>query len=191
LWSDADEVVFDTFAGGWARVPRTIPMIASLLDTASFGGKESPGRVYQVLWCHEFGDGFVDIVDPSLLALEAGYITTRAERTFQERLRTLIRLGFIRSAPMGLRESAFVLLLDPHRVLATIRSATPDRISNGWWSAFEVRCANAGIPLTTTRPAKARAHVQLVDDDDDDDDDPRKSPRTPKKRVALPEPEAD
>jgi hypothetical protein len=70
FWPDAASFVFE--GGGWARLPRTVPMIATLLDGPSFGGRLSPGRLYVVLWCHEYGDGFVEVLDPVMLALEAG-----------------------------------------------------------------------------------------------------------------------
>jgi hypothetical protein len=143
LWPDAQDLVFSPAGGGWARMPRTIPMIASLIDI--MGGRESAGRLYITLWAYEYGDGFVEVPDPAQLALEAGYLTSRAERTFAERIGLIKKFGFIRTAANGLRDNGFVLLLDPHQVVGRIRAETPSEVPDRWWSAFQSRCANVGI----------------------------------------------
>ena len=143
LWADAEEVVFPTKLGGWAQIPRTAPMIGTLID--QIRKKESAGRLYLVLWSYEFGDGFVEVPDPAMVALEAGYTMSRAERSFNERMRVLCELGFIRTAPLGVREFGYVLLVNPHPVVARLRAHA--RFPDGWWSTFQARCAMAGIEL--------------------------------------------
>ena len=147
LWPDAAKIVFNVDGGGWAMTPRTIPMIASLLD--HIGGKEHPGRVYVTLWAHEYGDGLVEVVDPLQLALEAGYFTPRAERTLLERLELLRSMGLIRAAPRGPREFAFILLLNPHTVLAEWYATKTHIFPKGWWSAFRAWCLFVGIEVPT------------------------------------------
>jgi hypothetical protein len=146
LWPAADKEVFQPLKGGWGQVPRTLPMIASLID--ELGGREKPGRLYLALWSYDFGEGYVEVPDPARVALEAGYNANRAERTFSERMKTLRDLGFIRSRALGAREFGHVLLVDPHRVVVGIRAATPERIADVWWSAFEARCSGIGISLS-------------------------------------------
>jgi hypothetical protein len=138
-------------------MPRTVPMVASLLD--DLAGKAKPGRLYVVLWAYEFGDGFVEVPDPARLALEAGYTTNRAERTFSERMTILREFGFIRSSPLGTREFGHVLLIDPHRAVAALRQSRPSDISRAWSSAFDARCISIGIPSsTTTEEAQTGEH---------------------------------
>lgn len=160
-WPDANTVVFQPKRGGWAQIPRTVPMIASLLDTIS--GKDSPGRVYLTLWSYDFGEGYVEVPDPAMLALEAGYMTSRGERTFVERMRVLRDLGFIRSQPVGIREFGYVLLVDPNRAVVALREAQPDRVPERWWTVFVARCGAAGIPLGGAPASKAS------DEEEDDD----------------------
>lgn len=138
-------------------MPRTVPMIASLIDL--MGGRENAGRLYVTLWAYEYGDGFVEVPDPAQLALEAGYFTNRAERTFAERVNLLKNFGFVRSAPSGLRDHGFILLLDPHRVVTNIRTKKPDQVPDSWWSAFQNRCTNIGIPTyaTSSKPSPSPA----------------------------------
>jgi hypothetical protein len=145
LWPDAGEVVFNSAAGGWCQMPRTVPMIAALIDM--LGGKDKPGRLYIALWTYEYSDGFVEIPDPARIALEAGYVTRRAERTFNERMYQLRELGFIRATPLGNREFGFVLLLDPHRTVLALRANKPSSVPRNWWTAFVARCGSVGISL--------------------------------------------
>jgi len=145
LWPEASAVVFPTVAGGWSQMPRTVPMIASLIDHIS--GKDKPGRLYITLWSYEYGDGFVEIPDPAQVALEAGYFTNRAERTFSERIAQLKTMGFIKTASVGMRDDAFLLLVDPHRVVAQIHTIDPEHIPERWWTAFKARCALIGVKL--------------------------------------------
>jgi hypothetical protein len=147
MWQDAEKLVFPTGAGGWSQMPRTVPMIASLIDHLS--GKDKPGRLYIALWAHEFGDGLVEIPDPAQVALEAGYITNRAERTFGERIEQLKAMGFVKTSAVGMRDYGFVLLVDPHRVVADLYEKAPERIPERWWTAFNARCAAVGVRLRT------------------------------------------
>jgi hypothetical protein len=151
LFPHAPGYVFDSAGGGWCQMPRTVPMIASLLD--SIAGKDKPGKLYVTLWSYAFADGFVEIPDPARVALEAGYVTKRGERTFEERMRQLRDLEFIQAQPLGNREFGFVLLLDPHRAVMHLASQKPEAISPAWWSAFVARCTTIGINLTSPTPA--------------------------------------
>jgi hypothetical protein len=145
LWPDAAGVVFSPASGGWTQMPRTIPMIASLIDELC--GRDKAGRLYITLWAYEFGDGFVEVPDPAILALEAGYVTNRAERSFHERMTILRELGLVRAAPLGLREFGYVLLLDPHHVIAKMYYKKPGKVPPHWWTAFVARCGTIGITL--------------------------------------------
>jgi hypothetical protein len=145
LWSDAEGIVFQSKRGGWAQMPRTVPLVASLID--QLRAKENAGRLYLTLWSHEYGDGFVEVPDPALIAMEAGYVTNRAERTFAERMRVLSELGFVRTAPLGVRDFGYVLLVDPHQVVCDMRARSPESVPPAWWTAFGARCSTAGIEL--------------------------------------------
>jgi len=169
-WPDAEDVVFDRRGGGWVQMPRTVPMIAALLDTAPFGGKQPPGSLYVALWGSEFGDGMVEINDPAMLALESGYTARRGERNVAERIRVLAGLGFLRAASVGLREFGVVLLLDPHQVLMRIRKDDPSRIADTWWHAFVAKCASVGIALESDSDREARRALDEDEDVDEEDD---------------------
>ncbi len=162
LWVDAPNVVFNSATGGWSQMPRTIPMIASLVD--ELGGRDKAGRLYITLWAYELGDSFVEVPDPAQLALEAGYVTNRAERSFNERIAILRSLGLVRTARLGLREHGFVLLLDPHPIVTAIREADPQRVPEHWWTAFTARCGAVGIRLPGDAVAAATDAAMVAEE---------------------------
>lgn len=166
-WPDAELRVFNPrLSSGWARMPRTVPMISGLIDFLS-DNKEKPGRLYTVLWGYDFGDGLIEVSDPAHLALEAGYFSAgRAERSFNERMRVLQQLGFIESRPIGSREFGAVLLLDPHRVVVRLRQAENSRVPEAWWTAFAARCGDIGIDLATYLVPAAKTSQDEKNDDD-------------------------
>lgn len=145
LWPEAEQKVYNPSGGGWTRMPRTVPMISGLIDFLS--AKEKPGRLYTVLWGYEYGDGLVEISDPAHFALEAGYFTSRAERTFTERMKILAELGFVEAKQVGSREYGVVLLADPHRVVSEMKATKGSKVPENWWSAFSLRCSDIGIDL--------------------------------------------
>lgn len=145
LWADSKDVVYEPAVGGWARIPRTIPLVATLADLLA--GKKKPGRLYLTLWSYEFGDGYIEVGDPASIGFEAGYAARRAARSFTERVSELREIGLVRTAPLGVRECGFILLLDPHRVVMKLRERKPQLIPEQWWTAFVARCSAAGIPL--------------------------------------------
>jgi hypothetical protein len=48
---------------------------------------------------------------------------------------------------VGLRDVGFILLLDPHVVVARLRQESPDLVPERWWTAFVSRCADIGVQL--------------------------------------------
>jgi hypothetical protein len=151
LWPDAEEVVFKTVGGGWSQAPRTLPLLAMLIDHLQ--PKRSAGRLYVALWSYEFGDGFVELPDPATIAYEAGFGTARGARSYTERMHVLRRLGFIRTAPIGVHQLGYALLIDPHAVAAGLHQVSPQRFPDSWWTAFEARCSKVGIALPGARVA--------------------------------------
>jgi hypothetical protein len=104
LWPGSDGLVFnpsDRNTKGYAQVPRVVPLLARLVN--EIGGTENAGPLYQVLWAQDWGQGFLEVRSFKGLLYEAGYAGkgTRVERTWEERIRILKRLGLIGTAPRG------------------------------------------------------------------------------------------
>jgi len=144
LWPDANSVVYRA-GNGLARTPRTVPLVAALIDELS-PNRERSGRLYMTLWAHE-EDGFVEVSDPEQIAFEAGYWTSRATRTFEERVDQLVSLGFVRQESDGIRSCGFVLLLDPHLAVQKVHAFDATKIPQRWLKVFEKRCRAIGVKL--------------------------------------------
>src|SRR5690242_4181638 len=74
---------------GWCKMPRTLPLILSLMREKSLSGKGDPSSVYVELLSRQFGDGVVEIQNPAEHAHAAGYTSKRGERTWEEHMKTL------------------------------------------------------------------------------------------------------
>jgi hypothetical protein len=154
LWPDAHQEVFAPSTHGtvgYARMPRVVPMLASLLNEFD---RNNCGALYVVLWSHDRGHAFVPVDDLESLAIEAGYTPTRARRAWKERVTLLREWNVIRTAPKSANEHGYILLRNPYRVALELKESRA--ISNVWWSTFEERCRKAGVVLAELRTQIAR-----------------------------------
>src|SRR4051812_47794406 len=79
----------DRESKGWCRVPRTLPVILSMLDRDKDlkGGKDVT-RTYLALLAHNWDEGLVVVSDEAEFARMSGFTGTRAVRSWRERMRT-------------------------------------------------------------------------------------------------------
>lgn len=121
LWPDVteDQLWSRTSFTGFTTIPRTIPLILSIIDTLD---RKTAGRVYLDLWCRAFDDYVVEVRDEYEAAFSSGYQGQRAIRTWRERLDVLERLGFIRTKKTPHGAYRYVLILEPHQVIADLQA---------------------------------------------------------------------
>ena len=152
LWPDADSVTYShKKEDGFFPAPRTLPMIARLAKALSPG--IDPSQVYLELWARCFDPpGFVEIVDEEECANAVGFMGGggRSIRSWRERVRTLVDLGFLRVGGKGSREYAYVLILHPHKVVRSLHDA--GSVDSSWWSLFHARLRDIGAPLPEPMP---------------------------------------
>lgn len=100
---------------GFVTIPRTMPLILSIMDDLS-GGKPV-SSTYLELWCRAFDECFVTLSRSKEMAFHAGHTGQRGERTWRERMKTLAELGFIdlKEGPSG--PMSYALLLNPYLVI--------------------------------------------------------------------------
>jgi len=111
IWPDKD-------GKGWCRIPRTLPVILTILDRdKSMKDGKDVTRTYLTLFTHNWEEGLIQIGDESEFAQMSGFTGTRAVRSWRERMRTLADLGFIEIKPRGDREFGFVLMIHPWHVV--------------------------------------------------------------------------
>jgi hypothetical protein len=150
-WPDAQLWMWPPESGGgWAKVPRVLALILQILRLKTIRGKEDPGSVYVELLTHVWGEGVFEIEDEHKHAEAAGYLRgARQLRTWRERMRALVDLGFIRTAPHGTSEFGYVIVVNPY--IAIEQLYRQNKIEEGWWLAFRERWVKEGGEIPTER----------------------------------------
>jgi hypothetical protein len=130
---------------GFSTVPRTLPLIMTLIDQLKDKGKDA-ARVYLDLWCRQMDDCLVVVSDEASMAYSSGYVTpTRNIRSWRERVDLLRDLGFVSVRPKGSREYGYILLRHPHRVVQELRAK--GLVADNWWWEFTGRASEIGAQL--------------------------------------------
>jgi hypothetical protein len=135
LWEGAAAEVWNRKKEfGYITIPRTLPLLMTLIDELAKGKNAS--QVYCELWCRTFDEGLVEVDDEEEMSFASGYVTPgRGVRTWRERIEILRKYGFIRVKPRGTRKYGYILLRHPHQVVMELRSKK--LISNeNWWGSF-------------------------------------------------------
>jgi hypothetical protein len=103
FWPDADPWTgAQPIDDGWFKAPRTLPLILGLMRDKALSPKGDPTSVYLELLSRQFGDGIVEIQNQAEHAYAAGYTSERgARRTWEEHMRLLNSLGFIKIKKVG------------------------------------------------------------------------------------------
>ena len=149
LWPGATKIVWTRHTDdGYSTVPRTIPMIMTLINLLEKNVDAS--RVYGELWSRVSDEGFIEMVDEDEHAYACGYVTPRSARSWQERMDVLVDLGFIKAKPKAGWKYGYVLLVHPHDVVETLMKTRGKDIPEGWRSLYLQRLAQIGA-----RPGKA------------------------------------
>lgn len=119
LWPDVtpDSLWSRTSFVGFTTIPRTLPLVLRIIDTLD---KKSAGRVYLDLWCRAFDDYVVEVRDEYEAAFASGYDGQRAIRSWRERVEVLESLGFVRTKTTPHGAYRYILILDPHKVIAAL-----------------------------------------------------------------------
>jgi hypothetical protein len=148
LWPDvSDEMIWNRKKNdGYTTIPRTLSYFALIMNYLSPGKPVSV--TYTTLWCHVFDNGMVKITNPRMFALESGFTGERAERTWKDRMKILIDLGFILTEPGPSGEYSYVLIFNPYDVTEELlkkHSEIPRDLVN----SFKQRMSDIGAKPTT------------------------------------------
>jgi hypothetical protein len=104
------------------------------------------GCWYFELWCRAYDDYFIEVTDVEAFAFSAGFIYKgRNVRSWEERVKILASLGFIKVAPNGSKKQGYVLLLDPHKVIKHLHQS--GKVPQEWWGAYTKRASEIGYVL--------------------------------------------
>jgi hypothetical protein len=147
---------------GWFKVPRTLPLILALIQSKEVTGNADPTRVYLELLSRQFGEGVVEIQNESEHAYAAGYTSSRAERTWQDHMRCLEKLGFIKIKGIGKHAFKYVALVHPVSALEELRKK--NLVPEDWWDAFRDRRTQTGELSYEERTAvQQRSNITRID----------------------------
>lgn len=149
---------------GWFRAPRTFSLVCALLKTKKVSGKKNPASVYLELLSRHRDTGVVEMASEGEHSYAAGYMTSRGIRTWQEHMKLLEDLGFIKSVSAGNQKYKYVLLIHPS--IAVKKLYDKDLVDSKWWDMYrsiqidmkESKCEDLETnqkPSTGDIPAKA------------------------------------
>jgi hypothetical protein len=122
---------------GWFRAPRTLPLILGLVDSKQLSGRSRPSTVYLELWARDMGEGLIEMKAEEEHAYGSGYSGPRAVRTWQERMRILEKLGFIRIRHVGNQRYKYVLLVHPAAAIEKL--VQQGKVTQNWLDTYTVR----------------------------------------------------
>jgi hypothetical protein len=137
FFGDEDAWTRDPKEKGWFKAPRTLPLILELLKSKDLSGNFDPSGVYLDLLSRNIGGGLVEMTDEAVHAYSAGYFGTRAVRSWQERMKVLESLGFIKTKQIGNQRYKYVLIVHQTAAVQHLRDA--GKVSDAWWDAYRAR----------------------------------------------------
>lgn len=116
FWPDVpDNEFYDKAKSpGFTSVPRTMPLIISIIDDLTTG--KPAGLVYFELWMRTYEEMFVKLSDKEAHAFHCGYGGQRAVQTWKSRIKALENLGFILTAE-GSTGMSNIAIPHPHIVI--------------------------------------------------------------------------
>lgn len=162
FWPDADAWTGGEHDKGWFKSPRTLPLILALLRSKELSGTADPTAVYLELLSRQFGDGVVEIQNEAEHAYAAGYNSSRAIRTWQEQMRLLERLGFIKVKGIGKHAFKYVLIVHPATAINALHETA--RIPADWWDAYcDRRLQTKELSYAERQAARARSKIRTIE----------------------------
>jgi hypothetical protein len=137
LWPNEIPWTGEKPESGWFRAPRTLPLILMLLSDKRISGKSDLSGVYLELLARHRDSGIVEMTSPGEHSYGAGYSGARGIRTWQERMKILEELGFIKSKGSGNLQYKYVLLVHP--TIAVQRLHEKTLVPQKWWETYRPR----------------------------------------------------
>lgn len=122
---------------GWFKAPRTLPHLLKLLASKELSGNKDPSSTYIELLSRHIDSGIVEMGSEADHAYCAGYMGPRAIRTWQERMKILEDIGFIKTKKIGNQQYRYVLLVHPTKIVEQLAKAK--KVSPAWLEAYRDR----------------------------------------------------
>ncbi len=145
---------------GWFSVPRSLPLVLALLSSKEISKKHDPSSVYLELLSRQRGEGVIEMAHEQEHAFAAGYIGTRAVRTWQERMKILEENGFIRTLQVGNQRYKYVVIVHPTTAIQLLRDQK--RVDDNWWNAYLANKRESKEPTFEQRQKKMVASKKVI-----------------------------
>ncbi|MBZ9843984.1 hypothetical protein [Mesorhizobium sp. CA5] len=127
---------------GYTSIPRTLPIIMSIIDDLTKGKPAS--AAYFELWCRAFDEMYVSLGAAAALATHSGYSGQRAIRMWQERIESLDKLGFIRTKEGSAGRLSHAVILNPHLVIKALHDKKHPGVTKEKYAALVERATETG-----------------------------------------------
>ncbi len=135
FWPDDVAWTGDRPEVGWFRAPRTLPLILMLLSSEKVtDSKSDPTGVYLELLARHRDSGVVEMSTEADHSYAAGYPGARGIRTWQERMKLLEKLGFIKTVKGGNQTYKSVMLVHPTIVVKKLYDE--GKLERTWWNTY-------------------------------------------------------
>lgn len=103
---------------GFIAIPRVMPLVLQIMDDLA---DRPVSTTYLDLWCRKWPEGFLIMNKPTKeYAFFAGFSGQRGEQTWRERMRQLVKFGFIKAEKGPHGELSYVLILNPIGVIESL-----------------------------------------------------------------------
>lgn len=161
-----------TVHDGFTTIPRTMPLIMSIIDGLTKGAPAS--TTYLELWCRAYDEMYVSLTKSREMAFHSGFTGQRAERTWAEKIRKLAELGFISVKEGQAGPLSHALILNPYLVIQRLYDAGTAGIPKNKMNALYERGLEVGAygessspnrrtlgatPLAVAAPVQLSPHV--------------------------------
>jgi hypothetical protein len=153
LWTGEKET-------GWFPMPRTLPLILSLIDSKDISDKKKSSSVYLELLSRHRSDGVIEMGKESEHAFAAGYQGSRAIRTWRERMLLLEKHHFIVTKQIGNDRFGYVALTHPSTAVHRLHGEK--RVPEIWMTAYLHRKMETKEPTHEKRMEKLKAARNVV-----------------------------
>lgn len=127
---------------GFTTIPRSLPLVLSILDTMSKGKPLS--STYFELWCRAHDECFVTLNRKEEHAFHAGFTGQRAVTTWKDRIRRLADLGFIDIKPGSSGHLSYALILNLYQVIKHHHQKKHPGVSAAAYNALQQRATEIG-----------------------------------------------
>lgn len=178
FWPDLvqEEIWHHKEFDGFLSVPRTMPIILAIINDLTKG--KPAGSTYFSLWCMTFpGEMYVSLSNADLLAFQSGFSGQRAVRQWQDRVKALAELGFIRVAEGARGKLSHAGIPNPHFVIRRLHKdgqpgLTQAAFNTLWERANEIGASDITMELPEEKAAREAQEAQAAASRDYDEEIP-------------------